>query len=229
MGLTARRGDRLAALAEELCQGFGNEAATWEVADAADFDQTRLAVKALECRLGEVDLLIANAGQSLRTPGASYRVEELEQLVRVNYLGAACAIEAILPSLKSRGTGQIVGISSLAGFRGFPGSFGYCATKAALTTFLQGLRVELRLLGITVTTVHPGYVTTEMTSEIDHRLPFLMTAERAARIIRRGVERKRRVINFPWPSLALLRVVQAMPDPLFEWTADRLTTIREGG
>src|SRR5690606_29984482 len=104
------------------------------VADAADRDATHAAIERLAAELGPVDLLIANAGFALRTPAAGFSASALEAMVRVNLLGAAFAIEAILPAMLARGRGHLVGISSLASYRGLPGPAGYCATKAALST-----------------------------------------------------------------------------------------------
>ncbi len=118
-------------------------------------------------------------------------------MVRTNLLGAAYAIEAVLPGMIQRGRGHIVGISSMASYRGLPRVGGYCATKAGLSTLLEGLRVDLRPRGIAVTTVHPGYVRTPMTEGGRHRQPWMIEPDRAARIISEGSPRGRRRSTSP--------------------------------
>ena len=148
-------------------------------------------------------------------------------MVRVNLIGPAYAIEAVLPAMLARGRGHLVGISSLAGYRGLPGSAAYSATKAGLTALLEGLRAELFSKGIAVTAVHPGFVRTEMTAGAAHPQPFLMDADRAAGIIARGIARRARRVDFPWPTVAILRLIQAMPGWLYDRVADRLIHPRD--
>lgn len=107
---------------------------------------------------------------------------------------------------------MIVGLSSLAGYRGLPGSAAYCASKAALTTFLESLRVDLRRRGsgVHVLTVAPGYVRTPMTAG-QERLPFLIEPEEAARRILEGIERELPLIRFPWQTSLLVRLAQMLP------------------
>ena len=120
-----------------------------------------------------------------------------------------------------RGRGQIVGISSLAGYRGLPGTAGYSATKAGLSALLEGLRPELKRLGIAVTTVHPGFVRTEMTAGQAGPQPGLMDAEPAVRIILRGVAARRSRVDFPRSMAALMGLVRLLPDFLYDPIAAR--------
>ncbi len=144
-------------------------------------------------------------------------------MVRVNLIGAAYAIEAVLPEMLRRGRGHLVGVSSLAAYRGLPGSSGYCATKAGLSALLEALRPELKPRGIAVTTVHPGFVRTPMTAGAKHPQPFLMDVEPAARIIVRGIEAGRRRIDFPMPMVALMTLVRLMPGPIYDRVIGRFT------
>ena len=204
----------------------GDGTAAIAAADAADPAATRAAIAALTAAIGPVDLLVANAGLGLGTPGTSFDAGDFERLVRVNLLGAAHAIAAVLPAMLERGGGHLVGVSSLAGFRAMPGSGGYSATKAGLSTLLEGLRVDLRRSGVAVTIVHPGYVHTPMTEGAAHPRPWLVDADRAADVIARGIARRRRVVNFPWQMTLLLRLVRALPAPIYDRLADAL---RPGG
>jgi short-subunit dehydrogenase len=216
VGLTARRADRLGSLAGAIRAAGGTAAVA--AADAADREATRAAITRLGESLGPIDLLIANAGVGEECTAERFSAEALERMVRVNLLGAAYAIEAVLPGMLARGRGHLVGISSLAAYRGLPGSAGYGATKAGLSALLEGLRVELRGRGIAVTTVHPGFVRTPMTEGNGRPQPFLMEPEAASARILRGIAARRAEVNFPWPMAALLGAVRLLPN----WSYDRL-------
>ena len=116
----------------------------------------------------------------------------------------------------------------LAAYRGLPGSSGYCATKAGLSALLEALRPELKPRGITVTTVHPGFVRTPMTAGQRHPQPFLMDVEPAARIIVRGIEARRRRIDFPMPMVALMTMVRLMPGSVYDRVIGRFALRQRG-
>jgi short-subunit dehydrogenase len=220
VGLTARRLEELEAVASSIRLEGGT--ACVAVADSAEPESIREAFRTFVEELGPVDLLIANAGMGLGTSARDFSGERFERMVRVNLVGVGHAIEAVLPSMIERGQGQIVGISSLAGFRGLPGSAGYSATKAGLSALLEGLRPELKRLGIAVTTVHPGYVRTPMTADQSNFKPLLMDADRAVRIILRGIADRRSRVDFPWRMAAFLHLVRLIPDSLYDRLAARL-------
>lgn len=214
VGLTARRLDLLDALAVEVRARGGTAAVA--AADAGDIDATRAAIRALADQLGPIDLLIANAGFG-RTLGArDFAASTIETMVRVNLVGAAAAIEAVLPAMLERGSGQIVGMSSLAAYRGLPGGAGYCASKAGLSAMLESLRHDLRGSGVAVTIVHPGYVRTPMTEGSARRLPFLMDVEPAARRILKGIAARRRYVDFPWPMATLAGLGRILPGAIVD-------------
>jgi len=127
----------------------------------------------------------------------------------------------VLPAvdcMRPRGRGQVAIMSSLAGFQGFPGAPAYCASKAAVRVWGEALRGELHGAGIGVSVICPGYVRSPMTAVNDFPMPLLMDADRAARIIRRGLARNRPRIAFPWRLYAAVRLISALPpaftDPL---------------
>ena len=220
VGLTARRESELERLASSI-RGAGG-AAVVAPADAADPASSRAALARLTQELGPIDLLIANAGVGVEESPSRFSADDFDRMVRVNLIAVGYAIEAVLPGMLERRRGQIVGISSLAAYRGLPGSAGYSATKAGLSAFLEGLRPQLRPRGISVTAVHPGFVRTEMTAGQKGWQPFLMDADRAARIILRGVARRKRRVDFPWPMVGVLRGVQLIPGWIYDRIADRL-------
>ncbi|MCY4660184.1 MAG: SDR family NAD(P)-dependent oxidoreductase [Acidobacteria bacterium] len=213
VGLTARRADRLERLAIEVrAAGVRAECAA---ADATRRDETHSAIVALSERLGPIDLLVANAGIGLGTQALAPHAGTLEAEFRVNVFGAFYAIEAVIPSMRERRSGHVVAISSLASHRGLPGAAGYCATKAALTRLVEGMRPDWARAGIRATIVHPGYVRSELTDRNRYRMPLLMDTDRAARLIARAIRRRKKVYEFPWRMSFLVRhLVRHLPDRL---------------
>jgi short-subunit dehydrogenase len=107
-------------------------------------------------------------------------------------------------------------VASMAGLRAIPSAGPYSASKAAMQAFLEASRIELAPYGVGVTTVNPGFVSTPMTEKNRFRMPFLMTAARAARIIVDGVERGRRVVQFPRRMSLLMRTIRVLPDAIYD-------------
>src|SRR5687768_8484276 len=124
--------------------------------------------------------------------------------------------DAVIPAMVEQGTGQFVGVASIAGLRGLPTAGPYSASKAAMQAFLEAARIELKPYGVGVTIVNPGFVATPMTEKNRFRMPFLMQAGDAAAVIAKGIERGARVIEFPRPISLLMRFVRYIPDALYE-------------
>jgi short-subunit dehydrogenase len=182
-------------------------------ADMAEREQAVAGIRAVAGRLGPVDLLIANAGVGAPTRlEPEMNVPDLEKMFRVNVFGAIYAIEAVLPEMLKRGSGHLVGVSSMAAYKGLPGESGYTASKAALNNFLEGLRIQLRDRGIAVTTVCPGFIRTPMTAKNKFHMPWLLEADEAARRILQAVKRRKKVYNFPWQMGLLMRLTGWLPD-----------------
>jgi short-subunit dehydrogenase len=165
-----------------------------------------------------LDLVIANAGVQggLWRAGAGETREEVERVMRVNFGGACNTIYPILPAMRRRGHGQIALVASLAALRGMPYSPAYCASKAALRIYGEGLRSWLAADGISVSVVLPGFVETRLSDTVSGPKPLMMTPERAARIIRRGLAKGRRQIVFPLRLYLAMQVLRALPAPLIE-------------
>lgn len=195
VGVTARRADRLAALADEVrAKGGTIESA---VADVADRTATVDAVRGLAAKLGPVELLVANAGVSHETGADPMNVPGVEHMMKVNFLGVVYSFEAALADMLARKSGHLVAIASMAAYKGLPRAAGYCATKAAVKSYCESLRIELHGSGVAVTCVCPGFITTEMTAKNEHPMPFLMNADRAARRVLRALGRRPAVYDFP--------------------------------
>ena len=209
--IVARRQEPIDTLVAEL-----GERVTGIVADVADPERARAVVDEAHARLGKLDLVIANAGMGINAPAHELRLEHDIPVLQLNVLGACATLTAAIPHLLAGGGGTLVGVSSLAAMRGLPTSAAYSASKAALSTFLESLRVELVPRGIDVSDIRPGFVDTPLTQKNGFRMPFLMTADDAAQRIVRGLERRRRIIAFPWPTALAMRLLAGLPSALFE-------------
>ncbi|HSP07031.1 MAG TPA: SDR family NAD(P)-dependent oxidoreductase [Acidobacteriota bacterium] len=216
VALAARRSTQLEELAGKI-RAAGGEALCLPC-DVIDRSSVRAAVERCAAELGPVTRLVANAGIGGPTPGSKFDAARFEQILRTNVLGAVYCIEAVLPGMLERKEGHIVGISSLAGFRGVPGVSAYSASKAALTALLESLRIELRPRGIFVTTICPGFVKTELTANRKNKMPFLMELEDAARSIHAGIRRRKRIHAFPWPFSAFVQSGKFLPAAIYDWS-----------
>lgn len=213
VGLIARRGELLEAVAREVALAGGTSALA--VADVGDRAALRGAIRAVEDRLGSVGVLVANAGFGAPTRLDPLNIVDVEQTFRVNLMGVIYAIEAVLPGMLARRDGQVLAVSSLAGDKGLPGESAYCASKAAVNVYLEGLRIALRGRGVVVTTVCPGFVRTEMAPMDAAATPFVITAEDAARRIARLIARRRGGVHrFPRRMAALMAILARLPDPI---------------
>lgn len=224
VGLLARRGEVLREVAAKVEAAGGGALAV--AVDVRDAGEVKSAVAQVVERFGRVDVLVANAGKGEITLAREFDIETVTQVLSVNLLGAMNSVAAVLPGMLERGAGQIVGISSLAAYRGFPGSGAYCASKAALSTFFESLRVELRPRNIYVTTIHPGFIDTPMTRGRNRKMPFLLDAEPAAQMMIRAIEARRRTYAFPWQLATIARVGRWLPAALYDRMLAR-TAIRE--
>ena len=117
---------------------------------------------------------------------------------------------------------HIVGVSSLAGFGGLPKTAGYSASKAAVTKFLESIRLDLRGRGVDVTIVSPGYVRTPMTARNEYPMPYLVELDDAVALIRRAISKRQRALMFPWPLAAPVWVGQILPRRLYDWLGSRV-------
>jgi NAD(P)-dependent dehydrogenase (short-subunit alcohol dehydrogenase family) len=197
----------LEALAAELPAGRGATA----VADVTDLDGLRRAVAGLESRVGPTDVLIANAGIGRETSALSFRAEDFAAQVQVNLIGVANSIDAVLPGMRQRRSGHLVGISSLASYRGLPRMAGYCAGKAGVNSLMDAMRTELRPLGIAVTTICPGWIRTPLTADIPVPKPDMMEVEYAVGRMVAAIRKRRSFVAFPASTTWQLRVLRWLP------------------
>jgi NAD(P)-dependent dehydrogenase (short-subunit alcohol dehydrogenase family) len=209
--------ESLRKLAAELC----DRPCAWATADVTDLPGLRRAVAQLQDQLGPIDLLIASAGIGRQTSALDFHGEDVEAVVRVNLIGMANSIDAVLPDMLARRRGHLVGMSSLASYRGLPHMAAYCASKAGVNALLEGLRVELRPHGIAVTTVCPGWVRTPMTETVDLPMPGILEVDDAARRILGAVRRRNAFFAFPRASARRVRLLRWLPAGLSDWLTER--------
>ncbi|XHS79292.1 SDR family oxidoreductase [Burkholderiaceae bacterium UC74_6] len=215
LALVARRTDALQAWATQ--QGFSAEQCAVYGADVADIASITAAGRACIAAQGVPDLVIANAGVSL---GVDTAYEEdlgvMQQVFATNVVGMAATFQPFILPMQERGSGALVGIASVAGIRGLPGHGAYCSSKAAVISYCETLRGELRNSGVKVQTIAPGYVATPLTSKNPYKMPFLMQpqdfAERAYEAIEGGTSY--RVI--PWQMGVVAKLLRLLPNAVFD-------------
>jgi short-subunit dehydrogenase len=213
LALAGRALDRLAQVAE-ACRTAGAQVTTMtlDVTDTA-----AMAASIVEFDHDHpIDLVIANAGVSGGTLGGSESAEQTRRIAAINIDGVVNTVAPLIAPMGRRRRGQIALMSSLASFRGFPGAPAYCASKAWVRVWGEALRIDLAASNVEVSVICPGYVDTRMTQANDFHMPLLMPADRAARIIIRGLERNRARIAFPWRMYAGVRLLAALPASLVD-------------
>ena len=214
LGLCARRLAATRALLSSLrCDG-----ASYQV-DVTDARTMQAAASDFASRFGVPDIVIANAGV-----GAGTLTENPEDLavfrtiMDTNVLGMVATFQPFVEPMRARASGTLVGIASVAGFRGLPGGGAYSASKSAAITYLESLRVELHGSGVSVVTLCPGYIRTPMTAANRYRMPFLIDADDAARRMARAIDERRRLAVIPWQMALVSLLLRRLP----RWLFDRL-------
>lgn len=222
LALFARREERLRSLAQELRAARQDLEVIVQAGDVRDAARVREAVAEAEARFGGIDVLILNAGTGDTMTPEEFDPGLIDRIMDINFMGAIHGIAAALPGMLRRESGTIVGVSSIAGTRGLPGSGPYCASKAAFTTFLESLRLDLRGTGVRVVTVSPGFIKTPLTDRNRYRMPFLQPADRSARIIVKGIARGKREIHFPKRLTIPVKLLRCVPGQVYDFLVSRL-------
>lgn len=215
VGIVARREQPLRDLATQIAE-YGGTALPL-VADVGSREQIEGAVAAVRSQLGPIDLVIANAGVGRPTLRDPVNMGDVEETFRINLMGVIYTLSAALPDMLARKSGHLVAVSSLAAYRGLPAESAYCASKAAVNVYMDGLRIHLRGTGVRATTICPGFVTTPMTETNKFYMPQLMTAEYAAAKMLRAIARGKKVYSFPWGLHMLVKLSRWLPDGVVSW------------
>jgi short-subunit dehydrogenase len=214
LGLVARRGEALA----EFQQAHAQHPISVYPADVRDADALASAAGQFIAQYGCPDIVIANAGVSRGAVTGHGDLRAFREVMDTNYFGMVATFEPFARAMIAARKGTLVGVASVAGVRGLPGSGAYSASKAAAFRYLEALRLEMRPQGVAVVTIAPGYIRTPMTARNPYSMPFLMDADRFAAKVANAIARKTTFAVFPWP----MRVVAAALHVLPRWLYDRL-------
>ncbi|PTT19748.1 short-chain dehydrogenase [Acidovorax sp. HMWF029] len=215
LALVARRTEEVKTWAS--AQGVSADSYEIYSADVAVTDSIVAAGQACLARQGVPDVVIANAGISVGMDTAVRGdIDVMARTFATNNIGMAATFQPFVDGMAQRGSGTLVGIGSVAGIRGLPGHGAYCASKAAVISYCESLRGEMRPHGVRVVTISPGYIDTPLTQKNRYGMPFLMQpgdfADRAFRAITAGVSY--RVI--PWQMGVVAKLLRLLPNAVFD-------------
>ena len=219
LGLVARREEVLKEVVEEIAKENGTAIAV--SADVRDANAIKQAADRVRAFLGPIDVLIANAGIGTTDYVAKLDPQVVADVININVLGAVNSVAAVLPEMVERKSGQLVAIASLAGYRGLPKSAAYSASKAALSSFFESLRIDLRHTGVKVSIIYPGFIKTPLTSGRMAKMPYLMELDYGVKKIVTAIEKGKKSYAFPWQLATIVRSSLLMPPSLYDWIAER--------
>jgi NAD(P)-dependent dehydrogenase (short-subunit alcohol dehydrogenase family) len=194
--------------------------------DITDDAAVRRTADEVYSTFGGIDIAVLNAGAWTQTTVGNWDADAFRQQVEVNLLGTNSCLAALLPRMLERGAGKLVIVTSVAGYRGVPGSEAYGATKAALLNLAESLRADLAPAGVVVQWVSPGFVRTELTDANSFPMPFLIDADVAARSIADGLQSDRPEIVFPLRMAVSMKLLQLMPHRLWTQVWKRQSSLR---
>ena len=211
----ARRKVELDSLVTEIMASGGSAEAL--VLDCSQADATHDTIRSLDRKLS-FDLVIANAGIGGPTPAQNINWPHVKRVLELNVLGACATLSAALPGMVDRNAGHLVTMASLAGYNGLPTWAAYTASKAAMIAFAESLRIDLYGSGVSVTTICPGYVETELTAKHQGKMPFIMKLDDAVPIMLKAIDRRKPLCAFPKTMSAIARSGQIIPRGLYRWS-----------
>lgn len=215
LALVARRAAQLEQWLQDLpwpakdCVAYG--------ADVRDVASIAAAAQACIEAQGLPDVVIANAGISVGMDTAvAADLEVMRSTYETNVLGTAATFQRFIEPMRRRGAGRLVGVASVAGIRGLPGHGAYCSSKAAVISYCESLRGELRGSGVKVVTLVPGYIDTPLTRDNRYPMPFLMPADQFAARAFDAVQRGASYRVIPWQMGWLAKLLRVLPNPVFD-------------
>jgi short-subunit dehydrogenase len=215
LGLVARREELLQELTKR-CEQIGGKARYFAV-DVTDAKAVAEAANSLRNEFGKIDVLIANAGiGGNNSETRNLNAEAVAKVININLLGAVNAVSAVLPSMLENKSGQLVAVSSLAGFRGLPKSAAYSASKAGMTAFFESVRLDVQDKGVSVTIIQPGFIKTPLTSGRNNKMPFLMELEDSIPHFLGAIEKRKKFAAFPWQLATFVRFGKILPAFLYD-------------
>lgn len=183
--------------------------------DVADDQSVEKAAAEYLTKYGDFDFVIVMAGYWQRMTAKEFDLEVFKTHTNTNLVGMARCVAAILPKMIEQNAGTFVGVSSVAGYRGMPGSSAYGATKAAQLNLLESLRTDLIKTKVFVQSVSPGFVKTPMTDVNKFPMPFIISAERAGQIVVKGLAKRKTEIVFPVRMAIMMKLARFVPQAIW--------------
>jgi NAD(P)-dependent dehydrogenase (short-subunit alcohol dehydrogenase family) len=213
----ARRADLLQSLSEQ----FPGQVTCYPL-DVRDAAALQAAAQHFIAQVGVPDIIIANAGVSSGTlTEYAEDIHAFQQVMDINVMGVVKTFQPFISSMRAAGSGTLVGVASVAGFRGLPGAGAYSASKAALISYLESLRVELHGSGVSVVTLCPGYIETPMTAINPYAMPFILPADKAAQRIARAIKSRKSFAVVPWQMGLVGSLLKVLPNWLYDWVLSK--------
>lgn len=183
--------------------------------DITDHHAVQAGVEQIEIEHGPIDLAIFNAGTHAPVDAQDFKADGLRRILEINLLGTANCLEALMPRMIARGCGHIAVVASVAGYRGLPTAAYYGASKGGTINMVEALRFDLQKAGVKLQLINPGFVETPLTDKNEFDMPFLITAEKAADYIMRGLVSSRFEIAFPRRFAFIMKVLRILPYALY--------------
>lgn len=183
--------------------------------DVTDAPAVAATVAAIESTLGPIDLAIFNAGVWHPMTASRYDLEKATSSMAINYTGVTNALAPVMKNMIARGRGHLALVSSVAGYRGLPKGGAYAPTKAALISLAESLYADLKIKGVRMTVINPGFVATPMTERNTFPMPFIITVDEAVKAIRRGLDSNRFEIVFPTRMAIMMKTLRLLPYRIF--------------
>jgi short-subunit dehydrogenase len=206
VAITARRTGKLA----EVAAGAPGDVRA-HPGDVRDLARMLEIARDVEAELGPIDLAVLNAGTWEQVDVADWDSAPIRGHIETNLIGVVNCLDAVLPAMIARRSGTVLGVSSVAGYRGYTRAEAYSTTKAASINLLESLRIDLDALGVNVQVVNPGFVRTELTERNDFPMPFMIDADDAARRIADAIEKEKAEAVFPFPYRVGMKLVRFIP------------------
>ena len=208
-------------LLEKLQRSLNTPSSIYAV-DVSDEHQLHHAIERHIKKMGVPDIVIANAGVSTGTLNSEKEdLVTFKRVIDINLYGVMHTFLPFMHTFKKRKSGQLVGIASVAGIRGLPGSGAYSTSKAALMNYLESLRIEMLPFNIQVTTIAPGYIKTPMTHSNPYAMPFILEVDKAARLFIKAIHRKEKFIIIPWQMNIVGKLMRLLPASVWDFLAKR--------
>ena len=220
LALIARREELLVELAAEIeaCSGT----ARYFSADVTDAQALADAADKVRAEFGKIDILIANAGIGGNNKETrDLEAEAVKKVIDINLIGAVNSVAAVLPDMLREKSGQLVAVSSLAGFRGLPKSAAYSASKAGMNALFESIRLDVKDRGISVSIIQPGFIKTPLTSGRSSKMPFMMELDDSIPYFLSAISRQKRFSAFPWQLATFVRLARFFPGFLYDRIAGK--------